>query len=194
MLPPSFTTQKLSLDRAIRAELEQGYSDEAMLSYLLKNKQEYLNDAKSIVYNSELAVGLLRSDMTADEKALVIPCLKIDILNQELADEIIAVLSIREVEVDLNLLLNVMRRTKRYSQRLTVLNHTLKKNNFNEDAITEFIRTLQEPYNLIAEKGRRPELPKDHNTLHFVQLLAELKYISSYTINENSIRVNTKIK
>ena len=39
-----------------------------------------------------------------------------------------------------------------------------------------------------------PELPKDHNTLHVVQLLVEQKYISSYSINENGIRVNTKTK
>ena len=184
----------LSYNPAIRAELEQGYSDEVMLSYLLKNRQEYLHDAKSIVYSSELAIGLLKSDMTTDEKTIVISCLKIDILNQELADEVIAILSIREMEVDLTFLLHVMRMTKRYDQRLAVLNYTLKKNNFNEDVIAALIRTLQEPYNLIAEKGRRPELPKDHNTLHLVQLLVEQKYISSYSINESGIRVNTKTK
>ena len=46
----------------------------------------------------------------------------------------------------------------------------------------------------IAEKGKKPEIPKNDGSNRLVRILDERKYISSYSETKNGIRVNTKLK
>lgn len=73
------------------------------------------------------------------------------------------------------------------------MNH-LEKNQLREDSIAALIETLHDPYKHVAEKGKRPELPKDDNTFRFVDILDRIGYISSYTISDTGVRVHTKMK
>ena len=46
----------------------------------------------------------------------------------------------------------------------------------------------------IAEKGKKPVLPNDNNTLRLVKILEKIGYISSYAVSDKGVRVYTKLK
>lgn len=171
-----------------------GYSPKATATYLLKHKRDYLKDVDSVEYTTGVALALLKSNLTVGEKSTIIPCFTEDILDGELADEIIQILSKQEVGIKVDFLLNVMRHTRLDRERMIVLNYTLEKNVFDEDVITSFLESLPYPYNHIAEKGRKPVIPGDAESLRLVNVLKNRNYISSYSITKKGIRVNTKLK
>jgi len=170
------------------------YSSSALIAYLLKHKREWLKNPEGVEYSTETAVGLMRSNLTISEKSALIPCFGVDILNVELADEIIHLLNRQEVTVSTNFLLKVMKLTKMTDERLRVLNYTLEKNVFDEDVITAFVETMHIPFKYIAEKGKKPEIPNDEESWRLVRVLKERDYISSYSETKKGIRVNTKLK
>lgn len=170
------------------------YSPSALMAYLLKHKREWLKKPEAVEYSTEAAVGLLRSSLTNNEKAIVIPWFDVSILTEELADEIMLILNKQEITLTTDFLLKVMRLTNMPDVRLRVMNDTLEKNVFNEDVITAFIETLHLPYKYIAEKGKKPELPNNEESWRLVKVLKEKDYISSYSETKKGIRVNTKLK
>lgn len=175
-------------------DLSEKFSSELFVQYLLKNKHEFLKNAETIEYTTKVAICLLKSDMAVKEKALIIPYFDVDIINEELADIIVGVLTREEVSLVPKFLLKVMKLTTLFAERLKVLNYTLEKNAFAEDAITAFMESLEEPYKFIAEKGKKPELPDNEDTRRLVKILKSRNYISSYSETKNGIRVNTKLK
>lgn len=170
------------------------YSPSALMAYLLKHKREWLKKPEVVEYSTEAAVGLLRSSLTNNEKAIIIPCFDVSILTEELADEIIIILNKQEIMLTKDFLLEVMRLTNMPDERLRVMNDTLEKNVFNEDVITSFIETLHLPYKYIAEKGKKPELPNNEESRRLVNVLKKRDYISSYSETKKGIRVYTKLK
>lgn len=170
------------------------YSASMVIAYLLKHKREWLKQPENVAYGTDVAIGLMKSSLTMGEKTTLIPCFDQDVVNSELADEIIMILSKQEIKLDVNFLLKVMTLTKLSGERLRVLNYTLEKNSFDEEMITSFIKTLHFPYKYIAEKGKKPEISNDDESWKLVRLLKEKDYISSYSETKKGIRVNTKLK
>lgn len=175
-------------------DLAEHFSYELFVQYLIKNKNEFLKCADTIEYTTEVAVGLLESSMSVKEKASIIQYFSIDIINEVLADKIVSVLVKQEVNLAPDFLLKVMNLTKFRTEKLKVLNYTLEKNTLDEETITAFIESLVEPYKLIAEKGKKPELPDSEDSRKLVEILKIKNYISSYSETKNGIRVNTKLK
>lgn len=184
----------LKFDEANTSDIEENYSDEIMLAYLLKNKHDFLKKIDTVEYSNLVAVGLLKSELCIRDKASIIPYFDVEILDKTLSNEIIHILVKQEVELDMDFLLKVLRYTDQNQERIDVINHTLEKNQLGEDSITALIETLHDPYKHVAEKGKRPELPKDDNTFRFVDILDRIGYISSYTIADTGVRVHTKMK
>lgn len=170
------------------------YSASMVIAYLLKHKREWLKQPADVSYNTDVAIGLMKSSLTISEKTAIIPCFDVDILNSELADEIIRILIKQEIKLDVSFLLRVMKLTKMSGEKLSVLNYTLEKNSFDENTITAFVETLHFPYKYMAEKGKKPEIPNNDESLRLVRLLKERDYISSYSETKKGIRVNTKMK
>lgn len=170
------------------------YSASIVVAYLLKHKREWLKQPSDVSYNTDVAIGLMKSSLTISEKASLIHCFDIEILNSELADEIIQILSKQEINLEISFLLKVMKLTKKSGERLRVLNNTLEKNDFDEEMITAFIETLHYPYKNIAEKGKKPEIQNDEESWRLVKILKGKDYISSYSETKTGIRVNTKLK
>lgn len=174
--------------------LVEGYSSGLLVAYLLRSKREFLAAPGSVIYTTEVAAGLMKSDLSIREKSIIIPYLGKDILNEALADEIVLVLNKQELDLEFVFLLKVLTLTKKAKERLLVLNYTLEKNDFSEDAITALLNTLEYPYKYIAEKGKKPELPDTHEVWQLVKILENKGYISSYSETKKGIRVNTKKK
>ena len=174
--------------------LLQGYSAETVIKYCVKNKRDYLKNVKSIEYTTDIAYGLMKSELSAREKDTIIPCFKKEILNVGLANEIINVLSVVELSLDESFLLKVMELATLTDKKIRVLNYTLNKNTFNENTITLFLKTLPLPYKTIAEKGKKPELPNNEQVKQLLCVLKQLDYISSYSENRKGFKVYTKLK
>lgn len=180
-------------DKNTKSIIEQ-YSATLVIAYLLKHKRDWLKKPEDVAYDTDIAIGLIKSSLTISEKTVLISCFDADIVNSELADEIIRILSRQEIKLDVNFLLKVMKLTNLTGERIRVLNYTLEKNAFDEDLITAFIETLHFPYKCIAEKGKKPEIPSDEESWRLVKLLKDNDYISSYSETKKGIRVNTKLK
>jgi hypothetical protein len=180
-------------DKNTKSIIEQ-YSATLVIAYLLKHKRDWLKKPEDVAYDTDIAIGLIKSSLTISEKTVLISCFDADIINSELADEIIRILSKQEIKLDVDFLLKVMKLTNLTGERLKVLNYTLEKNSFDEDLITAFIKTLHFPYKCIAEKGKKPEIPSDEESWRLVKLLKDNDYISSYSETKKGIRVNTKLK
>jgi hypothetical protein len=180
-------------DKNTKSIIEQ-YSASLVIAYLLKHKRDWLKKPEDVAYDTDIAIGLIKSSLTISEKTVLISCFDADIVNSELADEIIRILSRQEIKLDVNFLLKVMKLTNLTGERIRVLNYTLEKNAFDEDLITAFIETLHFPYKCIAEKGKKPEIPSDEESWRLVKLLKDNDYISSYSETKKGIRVNTKLK
>lgn len=79
-------------------------------------------------------------------------------------------------------------------ERIIVINYTLEKNQLAEEYVTALVETLHVPYKYIAEKGKKPELPNDDNTLRLVKTLERIRYMSSYTVSDKGVRIYAKLK
>ncbi len=175
-------------------DLLSNYSSNAVVAYLLKNKREFLKEPEKVNYTTDVALGLLKSGLNVNDKAAIIPCFKKEILNEVLANVVIDVLTVKEINLDVDLLLKVMMLSTKTEEKIHVLVYTLEKNTFDESVISAFINTLPGKYKEIAEKGKKPEIPKNDKTMRLVKFLDEQNYISSYSESKNGIRVNTKMK
>ena len=175
-------------------DLLSNYSSNATVAYLLKNKREFLREPEKVEYTTDVALGLLKSGLSVNEKAAIIPFFKKEILNEVLANVVIDVLNVKEISLDVNFLLMVMALSTKTAEKIHVLDYNLEKNTFDESTITAFINTLPGKYKEIAEKGKKPEIPKNDKTMRLVKILDEQNFISSYSESKNGIRVNTKLK
>lgn len=175
-------------------DLLDNYSGNAIVAYLLKNKHEFLNEPEKVEYTTEVALGLLKSELSLTGKALVITLFKKEILNAELSNEIIGVLRQKEIWLDSEFLLKVMSMSNKTDEKIVVLNYALAKNDYDETTISAFLNTLPGKYTEIAEKGKKPELPDTQETKRLVEILKQKDYISSFSESKNGIRVNTKLK
>ncbi len=175
-------------------DLLEHFSADLTVQYLLRYKSEFLRCVENIEYKTDVAVGLMKSNMSIGEKATIIPHFNIDIINEELADNIVSVLTKQSIDLPPDFLLKVMNLTGLFTDRLKVLNYALEKNAYAEETITAFIECLEEPYKSIAEKGKKPELPDTEDSRRLVSLLKDKNYISSSSDTKTGIRVYTKLK
>lgn len=175
-------------------DLLNNYSWHAVVAYLLKNKREFLSEPEKVEYTTDVAIGLLKTGLSLMDKATLISFFKKEILNEDLANEIIGVLRLKEVGLDFDFLLKVMSLSNKTDDKIVVLNYTLEKNEFDEAAITSLLNTLPGKYKEMTEKGKKPELSDTAETNRLVELLKEKDYISSFSKSKNGIRVNTKLK
>jgi len=170
------------------------YSTATIIAYMIKNKNEFLTQANSVEYSNEDAIALMKSSLLIKEKAQIIPNFDSSILDAKLADEILAVLVRVEVNLDLDFLLQVFSMATNADNKIIVLNYTLSKNELDDVTITSFLETLPSPYKYVAEKGKKPELPKTEQAQKLVKILKLQSYISSFSETKDGIRVNTKLK
>ena len=174
--------------------IKSGYSDKIMVAYLVKNKVVFLKHVGAIEYTTDLALGLMQSGLSQMEKSTLIPQFKKEILNQELANEILMVLKVVQITLEEDFLVAVMGLSKLTNEKMLVMNYTLEKKDLNEAVITALLDTFPEPYSLIGEKGKKPEIPDTFQTRRFVKVLEEKHYISSWSESKKGIRINTKLK
>lgn len=74
---------------------------------------------------------------------------------------------------------------------LTAMHHIMAESN-DASVIEADLTALGTRYAAITESGKRIKLDKDNANLALVKCLDECDYISSYTEDDSSIKVNTK--
>lgn len=169
-------------------------SVKAQVAYLLKNKKDFLADISNVGLTTEIAQRLMRAELTMEEKALIVPCMKAEILNGELANEVLSVMQSQVISIDDVLFLKSMSLSSLTEYKITVMGHVLNSKELGEDIITDLLNTLPEPYKFIAEKGKKPEIPSTEGTRRLVGALKEKGYISTFSETAKGIRVNTRVK
>lgn len=75
------------------------------------------------------------------------------------------------------------------TDKITIFNS--RHMNLNADDITEFVRSLPDPYSRIAEKRKKPPIPRNGATERFAAILEDVGYISSADPKGDIIKINT---
>jgi hypothetical protein len=164
------------------------------VAYLLRNKKEFLNDVSHVEFTTEMALGLTKSELTMKEKATIVSCLKVDVLNAELANEVLKVTKSQEILLEGDLLVKTMSLSTLTEEKICVIGRVLARTEIREDVITDLLNTLPIPYKYMAEKGKKPEIPNTESTRTLVGILKNKGYISTFSETDKGIRVNTKMK
>lgn len=170
------------------------YSSKALVRYLIKNKSDFLMNAETIDYTTEVAQGILESDLTVKEKSQIIPYIKLEILNGTIANHIVSMFGEINLNVGVDFMLKVLQLSTLMIEKVLVINKTLDRSDLDENRITSLIKKLPAPYCYIAEKGKKPEIPNNEQSKKLVELLKKKNYISTFSENNKGIRVNTKLK
>lgn len=180
--------------RANIESLVNDYPANVVVDFLMNNRKEFITQADIVPYSTGVAIGLMKSELSPREKAAIIPHLDNDILNEDLSDEVIKLMNVKEVKITDDSLLAVMALSKMTNEKISILISKLNKREIKEDTITSILNTLPEPYKAIATKRKKPEIPKNDRTKQLVNLLKDIGYISSYSETGKGIRVNTRLK
>ena len=174
--------------------LKKSYSVGLQVVYLLRNKKEFLADISHVGFTTEMALGLMKSELTMREKAAIVPCLKADILNAELANEVLKVTKSQEILLEGDMLMKAMSLSTLTEEKILVLGRVLDRTEIREEVITDLLNTLPIPYKYMAEKGKKPEIPNTEASKTLVGILKNKGYISTFSETDKGIRVNTKMK
>ena len=164
------------------------------VAYFLRNKKEFLADISHVGYTTEIALGLMKSELAMREKAAIVPCLKSDILNAELANEMLKVTKSQEILLEGDMLMKAMSLSTLTEEKICVMGRVLDRTEIREEVITDLLNTLPIPYKYMAEKGKKPEIPNTESTRTLVGILKNKGYISTFSETDKGIRVNTKMK
>lgn len=126
---------------------------------------------------------------------MLIPCVQENHLedNQDLAEQIVIVLQQEGVDLDYAVLCEILANSKQIEEKIQVINQTiLKKDDVTEEEIDTFLKTLPEPYCVIAKRGKNPAIPKNDYSMQLVEILDKKNYISSFVPEKDMIRIYTK--
>lgn len=172
------------------------FGDKIFAQYLLNHKSEYLKTPSEISYSKELVSILFGSTaLTIKEKSLLIPYVQENHLedNQDLAEQIILILQQEDIDLNYAVLCEILANSKQIEGKIHIINQTiLKKDDITEEEIDTFLKTLPEPYCVIAKRGKKPAIPKTDYSMHLVETLDNINYISSFAPEKDVIRIYTK--
>lgn len=175
-------------------DLMQKYSAKTVVAYFINNKKEFFNHSGSIEYTSPIAIELMASKLSARDKASLLAFFEKKVLTKDLANQVIALLAQQDINLDIDFLLETMRLSSIVKEKILVFCDILSKYKLEEKDITSFLLTLPNPYCIIGDKGKKPEIPNSEQNRILIERLKEKDYISSFSYTKNGMRVNTKLK
>lgn len=177
-------------------ELLFSFGNEILAKYLINNKSEFLEVPPNIDYSKELISILFGTkELTIKEKSLLILYVQENHLedNQDLAEQIIMILQQEDTDLDYDVLCEVLTNSQKTEEKIHIINQSILKNSsMEEENISNLLKTLPDPFNIITIRGKKPTIPKTDYSKQLVEILKKINYISSFTEEKNTIRIYTK--
>lgn len=166
------------------------------LSLLESNPEIFIQDIEDFNLDKNDFLELLRSDKFSEKDKLTIldKLFDDDYLtnNPQLCNSVCAILIKRSYE---SLPFPILKELAQYTESslviIQLLNYELQKGRITDPHLPEILRLMKEPYSKIIVPRSKPSFEKNQTNLEFVQHLKRLDFISSYTVKENTIKVNT---
>ena len=153
--------------------------------YLINNKNEFLKEAGSITYSSELAIVLFTTNtLSMQEKAVIAPFLNANIIgsNSKLASEICSLLLATNIELNEQCLISVVANSDDIENCVKVMGHAIRKHPHNIQFIEKLLQNLSAPYADIAIHDRKhPVLERNDYNKWLLDVLTNIGYLSSYS-------------
>lgn len=170
-------------------------SSKAALTYLLKHRDKFEDLLNSITLDTELAMELLTSDSFNEiEYRTIIRFMDPTNVSPDttLATRICQILSNRYSECNQDILHTCMSKCRpQHYAVMAAMQHITSASN-EASVIDADLKALGNPYDNIAESGKHVKLDKDNANLALVKCLDECDYISSFTEDGSTFKVNTK--
>ena len=164
--------------------LQTSFDEDIQSKYFLQNKEEFVKDYTSIEYSAGLATKLLSSkELNDSEKSEIVKQLTIDFFegSQELANETLALLTRKEIELDFDLNLAILKNATDVKNKITTISYDIAKNeNLTQEDISKLLNTLPEPYSFLTGEGNDFLVANKYGIESLLKILKERHYISSY--------------
>lgn len=170
-------------------------SNKAALIYLLKYRDKFEELLNTVTIDTELSKELLTTETFNDiENRIVIKLLELKnvTLDTAIATRICQILSNRYSECNIDILHTSMGMCRPHHYAVMAAMHHIMAESTDISVIDADLKALGNPYDSIAESGKHIKLDKDNANLALVKCLNDSDYISSYTEDDNMIKVNTK--
>lgn len=169
--------------------------EELALSLIEKNIEHFISNPKDFELSSKDLINLLNSsNIDENDKNNIIKTVNVELLTNDytLAVTTAKLLINQKNKVDesmLNVLLDIKFPK---NDKISLLAGQIK--HLSNDTITLLLNKLGSPYSEIAENGKRPLLNNSETNMSLVHELDSKKFISTWKLEANKIRVNTKLK
>ena len=164
--------------------LQTSFDEDIQSKYFLQNKEEFVKDYTSIEYSAGLATKLLSSkELNDSEKSEIVKQLTIDFFegSQELANETLALLTRKEIELDFDLNLAILKNATDVKNKITIISYDIAKNEtLTEEDISKLLNTLPEPYSSLTGEGNEYLVANKYGIESILKILKKRHYIASY--------------
>ncbi|MDG5853124.1 hypothetical protein [Clostridium beijerinckii] len=182
------------------------------IQLIINRFDDYLKDHGEYELDSKDIKELINSTITLSEKISIIKNTDISLFSNEngLMDDVIAIIlkqQSHDIKLD-NILVEILLEHKYYKNLsddminyimdswILIINKVrlLSKlsNYLSEEEIFKQINKLGDPYSQITEYGKKPAIEYSEDNIDLLKSLEAKKYISSWNIEDKSLRVNTK--
>ena len=165
--------------------------------YLAHHKSDYLNDVGNITCTPELALCLLENPVFNNrEKLRIIETLDADTIEKDhkLATKICALLAVEQIQLCRTALIATVGNAEHIEDRITVVAQAIGNNPQDFDFIEALLLALPSQYSDIAAHDRKhPTLEQNNYNIWLLDILTNIKYISSCSSTEKGLRVNKRI-
>ncbi|UAL49867.1 hypothetical protein K7887_22380 (plasmid) [Sutcliffiella horikoshii] len=162
--------------------------------YLEENIKQFIENMNDYPLEHEIMVQLFHSIRVPKKyKIHLIEALDVAALSEEdtaFSEELADFILENRLEVSVEVINWLMAVDMSVGWKLKLISKQIEE--FDFATITELLTKLGEPYAEIAENGKRPQIKNNKLHLDLVQTLKDKHYISSYSVNENKIRINNR--
>lgn len=169
--------------------------NDLVLLYLEKHIHRFIEEMDDYILEHATLVQLIHSQRISDnDKVRLFQALDVGLLNEdiEFATELSSFVNKNEMNLPTDLFKWLLNIDMSVEKKLMLITKKIEVLDF--DDITEILIKLGNPYAEIAVNGRRPKVQYDRIHFDFVQALEKKNYISSFRVEGENIRIETKRK
>ncbi len=166
--------------------------DETIISFILQNKSDFFKDLSEYTLSPALFTSLWRNKLSKEERLELLRYLEQIHLNDnlDLGNSIIKFYIEEKLPISYDRCLMLLQASNDVIKQIELFGFI--EDETSEEEITNLLSCLPEPYSDITKHGKRPKVPLLTETQTFTEYLKGIDYISSYKIEGDKIRINTK--
>jgi hypothetical protein len=162
------------------------------IKFIKKNLSDFLKNSEGFHLTSEDFSQLLKlSDLPSSDKLKLIEIINPDLYTDQnsLATDASTAMTDVDASLQFSILLKIIELSKNLEANIKI---AIRKMTAADHSITtEILAVLGESFSEIRNRGKRPHIEDTSTNRLFAEKLKEIEYISSYSLTDKGIKINT---